>query len=54
MERWKLSRYTKVIESDSKDVLLHNSFMGAIAQIPPQKSRKLKKYLKNGFKKNTT
>lgn len=25
--------------------------MGAIAQIPPQKSRKLKKYLKNGFKK---
>jgi uncharacterized protein len=31
---WKLSRYTSPIWSASGDLLLHNSFMGAVARVP--------------------
>lgn len=35
---WKLSNYTSLVKSDSGDLLLHNSFMGAVARIPANRS----------------
>lgn len=37
MKKWKLSRYTTVFKGNSGDAFLHNSFMGAVAQIPVTK-----------------
>jgi uncharacterized protein len=34
MKKWKFSRYSATIKCNSGDVLLHNSFMGAIARVP--------------------
>jgi uncharacterized protein len=43
---WKLSHYTSVIrDSDSGDILLHNSFMGAIALVPAHKAKNIEKFL---------
>lgn len=35
MSLWKLSQYTSIVSCEAGDVLLYNSFMGAIARIPP-------------------
>lgn len=46
MKNWKCSKYTSLIKPfESKDLLLHNSFMGAVAIIPANYS----KYLKNAI-----
>jgi uncharacterized protein len=49
--KWKLSLYTSVVRDDSGDLLLHNSFMGAIARIPAQQSQTIEKFLQPGFEK---
>ncbi len=41
MSDWKLSIYTSVVKCDSGGFILHNSFMGAIALIPSEKSEKI-------------
>jgi uncharacterized protein len=43
--KWKLSRYTSIInDPDSGDVLLHNSYMGAIARIPEHRNSGIQKF----------
>lgn len=44
---WKLSRYTYLIDCNNGDLLLHNSFMGAIARIPADKSAELKRLIES-------
>ena len=45
MPAWKLSRYTVVLKCESGDALLHNSFMGAIAQIPASEFNEIEEIL---------
>ena len=45
MNQWSLSRYTSVIKCDSGDILLYNSFMGAIARIPAHQSMSIERSL---------
>lgn len=42
---WKLSRYTAVVESESGDLLLHNSFMGALARVPAGDVPRVERFL---------
>lgn len=42
---WKWSRYTSAIAGDSGEVLLHNSFMGALARIPAEKVPLVRRFL---------
>lgn len=37
--KWRMSSYTQIVRADSGDLLLHNSFMGAIARVPKNKLR---------------
>lgn len=52
MKEWKLSCYTSVIRCDSGEILLHNSFMGAIARIPAYKSEIIEIVLQEGIKES--
>lgn len=52
MEEWKSSRYTSVIKGNSGEILLHNSFMGAVARIPVHQSKSIEKFLKQGVKES--
>ena len=45
---WNISHYTAVIECDSGGLILHNSFMGAIAYIPDYLSKDILRFLNNG------
>jgi len=45
MRKWHISSYTRAIESESNELLLHNSFMGSIARIPLHESQTIKRYL---------
>jgi len=49
---WKLSCFTSVIPCDSGDLVLHNSFMGAVARVPAPQAERIKGYLQNGFKES--
>jgi len=43
---WRLSRYTSVIrDSETGDILLHNSFMGAVARISADQSKSIEMFL---------
>ena len=44
MKQWKFSRYTNTIKSNSGDLLLHNSFMGAVARIPREQIKSYKPF----------
>ncbi len=46
---WIPSCYTSVVETDMGDLLLHNSFMGALARIPASESRRFRSYLDTGI-----
>ena len=47
---WKPSLYTSQIQDpETGDLLLHNSFMGAIARIPADQAQLLKPYFERGF-----
>lgn len=47
---WRLSRYTTIVRNDpSSDLLLHNSFMGAIARIPEQLSKVFNEFVREGI-----
>lgn len=50
MKEWKLSCYTSVIRCHSGDLLLHNSFMGAIARIHAHQSVAIERFLQQGVK----
>ncbi len=50
MKQWGLSHYTSVIKCDSGEVLLYNSFMGAIARLSVQQYRDIEKFITHGFK----
>lgn len=48
MKKWKKSIYTYVIES-GEEIILYNSFMGAIARVPEDKVEKVKRFLNYGI-----
>ena len=50
MKEWKLSHYTSIVRCESGDILLHNSFMGAIARIPSHYSNGIEKIFQQGIK----
>lgn len=50
MNHWKRSGYTSVIECESGDILLYNSFMGAIARIPAHQSKSFQSILHHGIR----
>jgi len=52
MKEWKLSHYTSIFRCESGDILLHNSFMGAIARIPLQHSKDIEKFIQQGIKEH--
>lgn len=46
MNKWEASCYTQVIrDSDTGDLLLHNSFMGAIARVPADVAESIARFL---------
>ncbi len=45
MPSWKLSRHTVIFRCEDGTALLHNSFMGAVAVIPPAKFVEVEKHL---------
>lgn len=48
--RWKLSLFTSVVSSEAGDnLLLHNSFMGAIARVTPRDAAVLGPYIQRGY-----
>lgn len=49
MKQWGLSHYTSVIKCNSGEVLLYNSFMGAIARLSVKQNRDIEKYITHGF-----
>ncbi|MDQ1328519.1 MAG: uncharacterized protein QG641_1804 [Candidatus Poribacteria bacterium] len=49
MEKWGLSRYTALIRDDSGDLILHNSYMGAIAYIPADQTANIEKFIFQGI-----
>ncbi len=49
MKCWKASRYTSFIRDDLGNVILHNSFMGAVAKVPSARIPELDLYLKKGM-----
>ncbi|HOQ00783.1 MAG TPA: radical SAM protein [Acetivibrio clariflavus] len=51
MRTWKKSLYTYVVEF-SEEIILYNSFMGAIARIPKDKAEKVKNFLNFGIDDN--
>ncbi len=51
MNDWKVSCYTTVVEFDGGEILLHNSFMGAVAKIPAALSEKVQYHIANGINK---
>jgi uncharacterized protein len=50
---WKLSRYTSVIECSNNELLLHNSFMGAVARIPADKAANFKWLIDSSINKSS-
>jgi uncharacterized protein len=48
--KWTLSRYTSIIECNSGDILLHNSFMGAIARIPMEYTKQFNRFFTNDIR----
>jgi uncharacterized protein len=49
MKRWSLSQYTSVIECSSGEILLHNSFLAAVARIPFGLRKQFQSFFKNGI-----
>ena len=50
MHKWKLSLYTSIInDNDSGDILLHNSFFGAIARVPANRLESKEVLLRKAF-----
>lgn len=49
MKQWCLSHYTSVIKCNLGEVLLYNSFMGAIARLSVQQYRDIEKFISHGF-----
>ncbi len=47
---WKLSSFTTLVRTENDDLLLHNSFMGAVARIPANKVESISEYLNIGVK----
>jgi uncharacterized protein len=53
MKKWKLSAFTRAVADEGEGgVLLHNSFMGAVARVPPGLASELANVLAPGFDKN--
>ena len=47
---WKTSCFTAMIECSSGDLLLHNSYMGAVARVPRDQAGRLRQVLTHGSK----
>jgi len=51
LKKWKKSLYTYAVEF-SEEIILYNSFMGAIARVPKDKAEKVKNFLNYGIDDN--
>ncbi len=51
-KEWKKSQYTSVILCESGDILLHNSFMGAVARIGADQGEGIMQFIQDGVKSN--
>lgn len=51
MAMWRLSAFTRVVPDESGELLLHNSFMGAVARVPSNLASELSDVLRPGFDK---
>ncbi|MBI4289019.1 MAG: radical SAM protein [Chloroflexi bacterium] len=49
MSQWKLSCYTSIIDCDSGESILYNSFMGGIARVAAGQSIALKRFFRRGI-----
>lgn len=49
--RWRLSEYTQVTAGQDGSLILHNSFMGALAKIPPELAGDVQPYVQPAFAK---
>lgn len=49
MSYWKLSEYSKLVSCESGDVLLYNSFMGAVARVPTEQADKVRRCGREGI-----
>jgi hypothetical protein len=49
---WKSSCFTHLVACDSGDLLLHNSFMGAVARIPAYQATRIRTVLQQGIEES--